>query len=270
MLLGATYGRTLRWLAVTWLGNPYYSHGLLVPIIAGVLAWYGWRRAGRETGTTPSWPDLLAGGLLVAVSLAAHLVALRRSLWVLSAGSLVAAIAGLTLALGGRATLRRHAFPIGFLLLMIPLPWLEQWTPALARAMAAAARAVVVPLGVPITVQGARVELADTAMVIGAPCSGVNSLAALVTLAALYAYLVRGPLPARIALVLLAVPVALLANLMRLVVILLLARYVSAEVALGFFHDWSSPFLFLVALALLIALGKGLGCRGSILDTPSS
>ncbi|MFH1086451.1 MAG: exosortase/archaeosortase family protein, partial [Chloroflexota bacterium] len=226
--MGATHARTLRWLAATWLGSPYYSHGLLVPLIAGLLAWYLWRRLApfAPPQAPPTRGAALVGALVVALSLAAHLLGLRRGQWLISATSLVVLVAGVTLTLAGRAALRRYAFPIAFLLFMIPLPWLEQWTPHLARAMAAAARALVLPLGVAATVQGARIELPELALVIGAPCSGVNSLAALVTLAALYAYLVRGPLIARIALAVLAVPVALLANLTRRVVILLLARYI--------------------------------------------
>jgi exosortase/archaeosortase family protein len=66
--------------------------------------------------------------------------------------------------------------------------------------------------------------------------------------------------------VLLSAPIALIANYLRVFSILLLARYWDVDVALGFFHDWSSPFLFLMALALLITVGRGLGCYGVRLD----
>ena len=253
---------TLVWLITTWLGSPYYGHGILVPLISLVLAWrlHG-HRAARATDEDRPDRRLVPGVVLAAMGLGAHFLAGERHLHVVSAGALVVVLGGAVLALGGYRTLRRLAFPVAFLFLMIPLPWLEASTPYLARGVASAAARLSAALGVDVVILGARIELPNTALVVGAPCSGVNSLGALVTFAVLYAFLVRGPLTSRLALMFLAVPIALLANLVRVLLVILLAHNVGAEAALGYFHDWSSLFLFLLAVGLLIAAGRALQCK---------
>jgi exosortase len=267
-LILAAYRDTLRWLVVSWLGSPYYSHGFLVPLISVGLAFWIERQQppGSERRHRPG-QDFVVGLVLVALAIALHLYALRYRHFLLSSLTLPAALSGSILALGGAVLLKRQAFPLIFLLFMVPLPLLEQSTPWLSRAVASAVAALVRPLGIAVTTAGARVQLAGTALAIGAPCSGVNSLAALVTLATLYAFVSRCRVSARVLIVILSIPIALCANLVRVLAIVLLAHYISLDLALGFFHDWSSPFLFLVAMGLLIVIGRGLGCRGLRFDT---
>jgi exosortase len=260
-LLGLAFYPTLTWLVASWLGNSYYSHGFLVAPLALILAW----RLERHAVMRPRADDKQSGTVgvsVAAIALGLHGFALTRQAYLVSAACLVVLLAGIVLAFAGWATLRRQAFPLGFLFLMIPLPWLETCTPGLARWMAATAVQVVRLLGLPAQALGARIELAGTTLAVGTPCSGVNSLAALVTLAALYAFLLCGPWSARLILVFLALPVALLANLVRICILLLLAFYIGTDFALGYFHDWSSPLLFLLALGLLVLLGKWLRCGG--------
>jgi len=260
-LLALSYYPTLAWLVTSWLGNSYYSHGLLVPLVSLFLAWRLLRRRAPEPDSPiVSGRSFVLGLLLVCLGLGVHVLALGRPFHVISAASLIPVLSGIVLALAGPHALRRLAFPLGFLLLMIPLPYLERSTPYLARWLANTTAAIGRGLGLEVNALGARVELPGTALVIGAPCSGVNSLAALMTLAVLYAFLVRGPLGARLALVFLALPIALLANLARVCLLVLLARYVSEAAAIRYAHNWSSPLLFLFALGALVLVGKGLRC----------
>jgi exosortase len=270
-LLGVVYYPTMQWLVTTWLGSPYYEHGFVVPVISLALVIARQRNASvRDQGSTSrsiaAGGDLIAGGTALVLALAAHMVAQDRGAQLASALTLVLALAGLVLGMGGRALLSRHAFSVAFLLFMIPLPWLERLTPALARGVATMVVALARGLGMDVVAAGARIELPRSALVVGAPCSGVNSLAALVTLGVLYAFVVEGPPLGRVTLALLAVPLALLANLARVLLLLLLAHQVSVDVALGFFHDWSSPFLFVLAVGLLVTLGRVMRCNGLRVD----
>ncbi len=43
-LLLALFYPVLRWLAGEWLGNDYYSHGPLVPLISAFFAWRLWSK----------------------------------------------------------------------------------------------------------------------------------------------------------------------------------------------------------------------------------
>lgn len=250
----AAFWRTCAWLVASWLGDPYYSHGLLVPLIAAYLAW---RRRSQ-----PGKPAFAVGLATVSAGYGLQLLALSRSAYLLSALALVLGLAGLTLVWRGWAGLRRWGFPLVFLTLAVPLPILERWTPALAQWVAQASATLARLLGIPVLVEGARLLLPSAELVVGAPCSGVNSLAALVTLAALYAFVLSGPRAHRWALFLLSVPIALLANLLRVTLLLVVAALAGAGAALRLFHDASGIVLFLLAVGLLLALGRLLRCGG--------
>jgi len=265
MMVVLTYYRTLYWLWLTWLGNPYYGHGMLVPLIAAAIAWRleaPARESADGFAEDAGTPLRFAAIGAVGGALLIHLWMLRTGSYLVSALSLILALAGVILALGGGGTLRRHAFPLLFLVMMVPLPWLETLSPVLARWTAQWAGGALAALGANVTVSGARVTLPTADLVVGAPCSGVNSLAALSTLAVLYGYIVRGTVAARVVLVMLSLPMALLANWVRVAILIALAHWVSAEVALDYFHDWSGALLFLVAMGLLFGVGKVLGCDG--------
>ena len=79
-------------------------------------------------------------------------------------------------------------------------------------------------LGLDVIIVGNAVTLPNADLVIGAQCSGVNSLIALTSLMVLVAYLLDGPLWSRIALVLLAMPLAVLGNILRVATLLFVAR----------------------------------------------
>lgn len=263
LLIGVSFYPTLEWLVTTWVGSPHYSHGALVPLVSLFLAWRLEHRAGvEEQQGARGDRSFLGGALAVGAGLSLHLIAAMRRQHLMSAGALVFVLAGVVLAWAGSPTLRRQAFPLAFASLMIPLPWMESSTPYLARRVASVAGSIARAMGVQVDVVGAQIELPDVAFIVGAPCSGISSLAALVTLAVVYAFLVRGPLSSRLALVILAAPIALLANLARVCLMIAMAHYVGAVASLRFFHDWSSPLLLLVALMLLIVAGKGLRCGG--------
>ncbi|MBC7236050.1 MAG: exosortase/archaeosortase family protein [Chloroflexi bacterium] len=256
-LLAVVFYPTLVWLVNTWLSSPYYSHGLLIPAIA---AWCAWRLS-REHREKPQ--DALGEGLAaLGVSLGVHLFALGRQRHLLSSLALVLSLAGLVMTIGGISGLKRHSFPLAFLLFMIPLPWMDSWAPVLARGVAHWAAVLARPLGIQATVEGARIGLAGGAMTVGAPCSGLNSLVALMALAALYAFLVRGPLWKRALLLLFSPFIALAVNLTRIWLLLLLGHYAGVDAALRYFHDWSGLLLFALALGLLMLAGRGLGCVG--------
>lgn len=252
---------SLRWLLRLWLGSPYYGHGFLIPLVSAILAFRS-ARTSVSTGESNGPKGAAPGLSLLTAGVALHLVSLPRRVYGASVVGLLLAVAGLLWAWAGPATLRRHAFPLAFLLLAIPIPGLESLTPQLARAVARASAELAKLTGVAAHADGARVTLANTSLVIGAPCSGLSSLVALTTIAVLYAHLVSGSLTSKLVLVALAVPLALAANLLRVWLLVVAAHLGVVDVAQSPIHGWSSPVLYLLSLALLVSIGRLLGCRG--------
>jgi exosortase len=149
---------------------------------------------------------------------------------------------------------------------MIPLPILGeigfQLQAFSARNSAWLGRAI----GLPITATGAEIHLEGSTFVVGLPCSGLNTLIALLALAAIFIYLLRGPFYKKAILFALGVPIAIFANVFRIVFLLLVANYFGAEAVEGFIHGLSSLIFFLIAFLCLAILARLFRCS---LEMPS-
>ena len=250
---------TWRWLWNEWMANDYYSHGVLIPPVALYLAWRRW----RNLRATPNWEQGHCGYglLLLAVGIAVYLYFFYTRAYYLAAFAIIGVVVGLVWTLAGRTLVRLWAFPLAYLVLMVPLPFVERVTLPLALFTGVCSAALVKFLGLDIIVVGSAITLPNADLVIGAQCSGINSMIALTSLHALVAYVVQGPLWARTLLVLLAVPVAMLGNILRVANLLFVARAWGAEAAFQFYHDYSGIVFFVVALLLLLPLTRLLGCN---------
>ena len=174
--------------------------------------------------------------------------------------ALIPLLAALIGYLGGTRTLRRYAFPVGYLILAVPMPFVERWVAPLQRLAVTLSTALARGLGVPASNKGSQIILSRDRLVVGAPCSGLYSLIALLALAVLMAYIVEGRWWARALLAVLAVPAALAANVGRVLALLLIAERWGGDVALGLWHTWAGPFFFGTAVALLFAASRWLRC----------
>jgi len=258
ILLLALFYPTLKWLVGEWLGNDYYSHGPLVPLISAFLAWRLWVK----------WPPeqrrikpAAIGLLPLSVGLIAYLVALLQRAYFAASLAMIVIIAGLVWYLLGTAALRRFAFPIGFLFFMVPLPFVEPLSVPLAQLTGALSAAIVRLFGVPITVNGAQISLPNAELVVGAQCSGMRSIVTLMTLVALVIFLVEGAWWKKLLLALSSIVIAALGNVIRVASLLVVANIWGADAAFKYYHDYSGIVFFLSALALLLAFSWVLGCR---------
>lgn len=245
-----------QWLWFEWMSNEYYSHGLLIVPVALFLAIQRVRNdpqlrlrlANREG----------AGLLLLGATLAFYLYALQQRAYYLAAFAMIGMLAGMVWTLAGVVALRRLAFPIGYLALMVPLPILDRITLPLALFTGYCSGALVQFLGLDVTITGNAVTLPNADLVIGAQCSGVNSLISLFALLTLVAYLLEGSVGARVLLAALALPLALLGNILRVAALLFVARAWGAEAGFTFYHDYSGVLFFLAMLALTLPLTRAL------------
>ena len=248
-----------RWLWGEWMGNDYYSHGSLILPVSIFLAVQRFRHDKSLPWPPPSGSNL--GLLLLAPSFLAYLFFYNDRAYYLAAFAMIGMIGGLVWTLWGDNTARRLAFAIAYLAFMIPLPFIERWTLPLAMFTGVCSGAAVQFIGLDIEIIGNSVSLPNADLVIGAQCSGINSLIALMALAVLAAYLVDGPPWARTILVLLSFPLAMLGNILRVASLLIVARFYGADSAFTFYHDYSGPIFFLISLALLALASRLLGCN---------
>jgi exosortase len=248
----AVYAPVLASLVRQWSSDENYSHGLIVVPFALLFAW----RSRQGLAAEPR-PQAL-GIVVVAASMAVFLAGQFAVELFLMRISLLGAIAGTILYLWGPLHLRRLAFPLVLLLLAVPLPAvvLNQVAFPLQLLASRAGEAVVTAAGIPVLREGNVLILPDTRLEVVQACSGIRSLAALLTLGLILGKLAEPRRWARLALALLAIPVAIVANAARVAGTGLAASWIGPQAAEGFFHTFSGWIVFVVAFAALMACAR--------------
>ncbi len=252
LLLGALYARIVSDMVLDWYRDDNYGHGFLVPFIC---AWFVWRRR-RELAQAPvgesPWGLALVGAALVLLVLgqtAQEYFTMRVSLVVL--------LGGLVLFLLGPIALRLLALPIGYLLFMVPIPYILYDAVAFPMKLFVARYSVDILqlLGVIVYREGNIIHFPLTALEVADACSGLRSLMSLLALAVAYAFLSCRTAAGRLLILAAALPIALITNMARVVGTGVLAQYLGARAAEGFFHDFAGLSVFAMALVMLTLLG---------------
>lgn len=176
--------------------------------------------------------------------------------------SLEAGAVYLALLLSGIATLGpmalwRNAFPFVYLGFLVPPPgWaVDQLTAPLQHLISMMATDLLSALGYPIMRSGVSLYIAQYQLLVEQACSGMNSLIGLTAITLFYIYVLhRASWRYSLLLVALILPVAVLANFIRVIVLVLLTYYYGDAVAQGFLHSSAGIMLFAMALAIMIAI----------------
>jgi len=246
-LLLLLYASMLKHLVLQWWSDADYSHGFLVPLFSGYVLWRT-RDRWMSCEVKPSNFGLLvmlgAIGLLVVGSLGAELFTSRFSLLVL--------LAGMILFLAGWKFLRAVAFPLCFLIFMIPLPVIiyNQITFPLQLLASRFATFLLDLVHVPVLRDGNILILSNYSLEVVEACSGIRSLMALISLAVIYVYFLEPRRWAQLVLVVLMVPIAIATNAIRIMGAGMMAHRFGPAAAEGFLHEFSGWVIFLVALVL--------------------
>jgi len=248
VLLLILYGPILKALVLDWWRDPNYSHGFLVPIFSGYVLWRERSRLARLP-IRPSNFGLVvmlgAIGLLLIGSLGAELFSSRVSLIFL--------VGGIVIFLAGWKILRAVSFPLGFLILMIPIPVLiyNQITFPLQLLASRFATFWLQLVNVPVLREGNLIILPNYTLEVVEACSGIRSLTTLITLAVAYGYLMNDRRWLRWLLALLMIPIAIVSNAIRIMGAGWLTYHFGPEMAEGFFHEFSGWVIFVAALVLM-------------------
>jgi exosortase len=257
---GFVYWPVGRKLVADWWTDPDASHGLVVVPVAVLFAWT--RR--QELLQAPRAPKLVglvgvvaAMGLLVVGTLGAELFLTRISFLFLVAGSLVH--------LYGWRHVRLLAFPLVLLLLSIPIPAIlvTHVTLPLQFAASRTAEAAVAAAGIPVLREGNVLMLSNATLQVAEACSGIRSLVSLAAVAVIFARFADRRWPARLAIVLSSVPVAVAVNGLRVAVTSVATYYYGPGVAEGFVHESLGWLTFLLAFAMVAIVARAVASVGS-------
>ncbi len=208
-----------------WKTDDNYSHGFLVPIVSAWLAWGVLRRQG--------WSDagnLRSGLLWVGLGCALHLWA--DVIWwpPIDFLALTTLLYGLAVLAGGRRWAQGFLFPILFLFFMFPLsPVLLARAAGWLQEIVATTATWLLQIFVPAYKQGSRIILPGQPLEVGEQCSGLRQIVAFAALALLVAYLSPRRWPFRIGIFLACVPIAIAANLLRVLLMAFLTMQFGPE-----------------------------------------
>jgi len=247
-----SYWPVLGDMASRWANDPKYSHGYLVPVFALWLLWKRLRQAGAqadEKNTDGAWWGLA----LVVAGIGLHLAGAYVFVDWLSEVSFLIALAGLFLSMGGWRLLRIAAPSVAFLAFMLPLPFQVEaalGTP-LQRLAAQASAYVLELLGFCASTQGNIIVLNSRNLEVVEACSGLGMVVTFFALAVGAAIVLKRPWLDRAVIVASAVPVSLIANVVRISATGVLSETVGGPITYFVYHTLAG-YLMMTFAALLI------------------
>jgi exosortase len=251
---GLFYYDTFSWLVGSWINNEYYSHGFLVPIISGYIIW----NLRKELATTEK-KQSQTGLAILAVGILLQGIGVLWTVRFISGISLLVTIYGVILYLFGWEFMKKISFPLIFLVFMVPLPFVDIIAPPIQTISAIGSSNMANLFGIPVEREGLVLNIPTGSFEVGLPCSGLNSIISLLTIAVIYAFILEGGMLMKLTIVISSIPLALAGNIMRITSVLAVANKYGQNIAMNYFHDISSLILFSVVLMGLFLIGRCFG-----------
>jgi exosortase len=252
LVLLLMYWEVFEYFVPRWFQEAPYRHCPLVPPIVGWLIWRK-RKQIMETTAVPS----VAGLLLLAFGLGVYVVGSRTGVRLMVGSSLPIVLLGLVGALMGPARLRLLTVPLLMTFFLIPVPRhvlghvAFPMQVASARASAALGRMT----GLAVTAQGVILDLGQLKFEIAQECSGLNSLLALLVASGVLVEISNISLARKFVVLAVAPVIVLVANVIRLVSVLWISKFISPQFALAALVHGTSDiviYTFAVIFVLLI------------------
>lgn len=231
------------------------AHGALILVVLVWLFWGVHRPiAAASTEPAPAW-----GWPLFALGLFVYFVGRVFGISILEFGSQPFVVAGILLLIKGRSALRTAWFPVLYFVFMIPLPGIlvDALTGPLKQWISVIVVELLYHVGYPISRTGVIITIGQYQMLVAVACSGVGSMFSLSAAGMLFMY-VRGRKSLLHNAIMLAsiLPIAFVANIVRVAVLVLITYHFGDEAGQGFLHGAAGMVLMLVALASLFALDR--------------
>jgi exosortase len=240
------------WMKMRWHGDMAYA--AFLPFVS---LWALWRKR-RDLAAAPravAWSGLP----LVAFALFLHWVGVRAQQPRVSMAALIVLLWAIPFLLYGWRFAKHLLFPVGYLFLSIPMNFLDSMTSPLRIFAAWTSATILNGFGLRIVQTGAGLSSAagnPFALDVAPECSGLHSLLAMTALMAAYAWYSQGTILKKWFFFLCSVPVAIVANIFRIMLVVLVAAAFGQERAMGLWHDYSGYPVFIAGILMMLALDR--------------
>lgn len=247
------YVPTFYDLSRTLWATDEYAHG---PIILAVVVWLIWDN--RQALLAPPARTAPVSGLaLLILGLLLYVLGRSQGIMIFQVGSLVPILAGVLLAMRGGPGLRAMWFVLIFIAYLVPLPgfFVDSMTLPLKQGVSVVATQILYAAGYPIAHDGVILMVGQYQLLVADACSGLNSMFSLSALGLLYLYLMRHKSWLHNGLILASLlPIAFLANIVRVIVLVLVTYHFGDAAGQGLIHGFSGITLFIIALVVILLL----------------
>ncbi len=242
------------WMWDRWFArDSYYSHGILIPGVTAYLIWQRREELGRLPSGGSGW-----GIPLVVTGLLVYLVSAPLRIYFSAGFSLMPVVFGLSLYFFGPQRTRRILFPLFFLVFMIPLPEVAVANISFRMKLFAAqiAERLLNDMGFYAVRHGSIITMRHTQVIVDDVCSGLRSLISLTALGSIFAYWLKGPWYKKMTLFLSTVPIAIITNVFRVIILASISEIWGAQYAEGITHDITGYMIFVMAFILLYVVSQ--------------
>lgn len=240
-------------------------------IILAVCLWLFWAERGvfrseRElfrseqgAGTSGSFVrSPVAGCIWLAIGLLLHLFGNTQQILTAQVISQIPLVVGTLLCLAGAGAVRRLWFPIAYLLFLVPVPQIiiDMVTAPLKQLVSYSTAQILYLFDYPIARSGVVLQVGGYRLLVADACSGLNSLFSLYALGVVYLYKTRRDVLQNLLLLVSILPIACLANIVRVMLLVLITYHFGHDAGQGFLHGSASVVLLVSALLLFLALDE--------------
>jgi exosortase len=239
---------------VSW-STEQGGHG---PIVLATGIWLLWREL-KVGNAEPRPGNLTIGLVLMAPLIAIFLLARITGVLEIEAFAMYGSVITAAYLLVGRAVLRTIWFPLVYLAFTLPPP--DSVVAAVTQPIKIAISTWVVSfldlVGYPVASSGVTIQIGQYQLLVAAACAGLNSIVTLGALCLFYVYLRhRSNFTAFVVMSLAAIPVAIISNFVRVLVLVLVTYHFGDAAAQGFIHDFAGLLMFAVALLTVFGIDQ--------------
>jgi exosortase len=251
--VGILYAPTVFWLWDRWTMSVWQNgHGILV---AGLVL-YLIRGELQKLRPLPLSSNPWGFAILIP-ALFIHMLDTGIHSQLLSGIALYLSLPGLALLFLGTERTKAILFPLSILFLTLPIPlvFTESIHLGLRHIVTKSVAWLLNLFGVPVFSSGTLLEVEGGSLMVADACSGFATLYAAVTIAILTAYFCNS-VRRRILLLLIAAPLAVAVNIVRVLVLTLLVNWFGLDILATSAHEISGLLTFMVALPIIFYLGQ--------------
>lgn len=238
------------------------AHGPIVIAVALYLIWQKRDIFLTHLDDKTSSANIVSGWALLVFGLLAYAVGRSQDILIFEIGSQIPVILGALLITLGLRSVKALWFALFFLLFIIPLPGfvVDAATGPLKQYISIIAEQVLYAAGYPIARSGVTLTVGPYQLLVADACSGLHSMFSLSAMGLLYLYMMQHTSPARNIIIMVAIlPIAFVANVVRVMVLILVTYHLGDEAGQGFLHGFAGIMLFVIGLLFLFALDGMLG-----------